>query len=580
MPRRGPDLRTHALAAAPVLAGLLLAGLAGPAVADERDAAAPRGPEELLPGVESPELAALRATEAELAEQRGLLREPPPAWMARLRQPDLPVRWNERVARLVDFFRRNPAGRSLAGAWLRRLAHHGDLVRRRLRAQGLPEDLVYVAMVESGFDPTARSPAGAVGMWQFVAPTAREYGLRIDHWVDERMDMVASTDAAARYLGDLKRRLGSWELALAAYNMGYGALLRAITRYNTNDFWTLAGLEAGLPYETVQYVTRILAMAVVGHNADRFGFTGLRDIAPLRLARVEVPGGVSLAPLARAAGMAREELARLNASLRRGRTPPGEEAWPLWLPASRETPFRERWAKMRPQVPALRTYAVRFGETLRDVAHRFRTTVARLRRLNDIPRGEAQRIGLGTVLVVPDVEPREPDPEDRPLVPVPADVQPPEGRQRVFYRVVAGNTLREVARVFGVTVRELTQWNHVDPRARLVPGMVLQLFVPAETDLRRARVWREGDVEVLVVEGERFHERVQQLAGRRRVRHTVRPGETLSGIARRYGLRVADLARINRISPRARLREGQQLVVYVEEERGSGATGSSRRRSR
>ncbi len=530
------------------------------------DALAPRPPESLLPGEESPELAALRALEAELAEQRGLSDAPPPAWMGRLRTPDLPVRWNARVGRLVNFFRRNRSGRSLASAWLRRLAHHGDLVRRRLRAAGLPEDLVYVAMVESGFDPLARSPAGAVGMWQFVAPTAREYGLRIDHWVDERRDIVASTDAAARYLGDLKRRLGSWELALAAYNMGYGAMLQSIRRYNTNDFWTLARLEAGLPYETTQYVTRILAMAVVGHNADRFGFEGLGGIAPLRLAAVEVPGGVSLRALARAAGMPLEELRRLNAALRRGRTPPGDARWTLWLPAHREEGFRTRWARMRPSLPALRTYAVRFGETLEAVARRFGTTTAKLRKLNEIPRDEAAQVGLGTVLLVPDVPPRPRSETERPLVPVPADVEGPEGHRRVFYRVVRGDSLAEVARFFGLAASDLLKWNHLDPRARLVPGMVLQLFVPPEVDLSRALVWKEGEVEALVVDGERFHERVQQLAGRRRIHHTVRKGETLSGIARRYGLRLADLARINRVSPREHLREGQRIVVYVREE--------------
>ncbi len=566
MPRPAPS-PTRRPTRGGLLATVLLLSPCGVGTVLHAEADRPLAPEApLLPGEESPELAALRALEAELAEQRGLVDSPPPPWMARLRVPDLPVHWNERVARLVDFFRRNTAGRSLASAWLRRLAHHGDLVRRRLRAAGVPEDLVYVAMVESGFDPRARSPAGAVGMWQFVAPTAREYGLRIDHWVDERRDIVASTDAAARYLGDLKRRLGSWELALAAYNMGYGALLKSIRRYNTNDFWALARLEAALPYETAQYVTRILAMAVVGHNADRFGFSGLEDIAPLRLVAVEVPGGVSLRALARAAGMPLEALHALNAALRRGRTPPGRDPWPLWLPAQREAEFRTRWARMRPNQPPLRSYVVRFGETLSEVARRFGTTVNKLRKLNEIPRGGEARVGFGTVLVVPDVPPRPRPESERPLVPVPADVSGPEGHRRVFYRVVPGDSLSEVARFFGLTVEDLLKWNHLDPRARLLPGLLLQIFVPPEVDLERALVWREGEVEVLVVDGERFHERLQQLAGRRRIRHTVRKGETLSGIARRYGLRLADLARINRISPRERLREGQHIIVYVQED--------------
>ncbi|MEO0325620.1 MAG: lytic transglycosylase domain-containing protein, partial [Myxococcota bacterium] len=260
-------------------------------------------------GEESPSLAALRAAEGELFERRppspaavdapslgfpeGLRARPREAAEAGaasvdspapptaeslglslddLRPTDLPVRWQAQVLRYLDYFKSDRRGRRLMRGWIQRSARYGAMIQRELRAAGQPEDLRCVAMAESGFDPTVRSRRGAAGMWQFVEGTGAEYGLTRDRWVDARLDPVASTRAAARFLGDLHQRFGSWELALAAYNMGYGALLRAIRKYNTNDYWTLAALEAGLPFETRIYVAKISACAVVMRNPERFGF--------------------------------------------------------------------------------------------------------------------------------------------------------------------------------------------------------------------------------------------------------------------------------------------------------------------
>ena len=195
--------------------------------------------------------------------------------------PDLPVRFHDRVVRYLEYFRDSRRGQSLMRAWLRRSSRYGGMITQTLEARGLPRDLRCVAMAESGFDPTVRSHRGALGMWQFVPRTGREYDLNSNRWFDERMDPIKSTDAAARMLGDLHRRFGSWELALAAYNMGYGALLRAIRKYNTNDYWVLADLEAGLPFETTIYVAKIMACSVVMRNTETFGFGELTRDPPL-----------------------------------------------------------------------------------------------------------------------------------------------------------------------------------------------------------------------------------------------------------------------------------------------------------
>jgi membrane-bound lytic murein transglycosylase D len=346
--------------------------------------------------------------------------------------------------------------------------------------------------------------------------------------------------------------------------MGYGALLRAIRKYNSNDYWTLCRLEAGLPFETGLYVAKIMAAAVMGRNAERFGFE-LASVEPLgEVTKVHVPGGTSLAVAARAAGVDRERLEELNPELRRGRTPPGADPYPLRLPTDSADGFAERFRRFRRDEPTYRSYAVHFGEQLADIAERFDTTEHRLRRINDLERGST--LHAGSTLLVPDTEPKA-ERRDEPLVvAVPAVPSPPAGRKRVFYEVVAGDRLDEIARFFSVPVDELTAWNDIDPDAELHSGMVLQLYVPPEVDLAEAKVLHPDDVQVLVVGSEEFYAQREAEKGRVRFRYTVRPGDTLSRIAYRFDLSVGDVARINQLARNSELVAGQELIIYAKRE--------------
>lgn len=484
-------------------------------------------------------------------------------WLEGLALPDMPLRYHDQVIRYLQYFREDTRGRALMRAWLRRSTRYGAMIEQTLEGEGLPRDLRCVAMAESGFDPTVRSHRGAVGMWQFVARTGNEYGLRQDRWLDERMDPVASTRAAARMLGDLHRRFGRWELALAAYNMGYGALLRAIRKYNTNDYWALAELEAGLPFETTVYVSKILACAVVMRNADTFGFGDVARDEAHEARDFLLPGGTTLAQVARAAGVDREVLASLNPHLRRGRVPPGAE-YAVHVPAEHADTFAARWTRQRPSEPQPTAYAMRFGETLDDVAYRFRTTSRELVALNAIEDDE--RLGLGTVLLVPAVPPRE-RPAEEPVVVVPDAPAPGGERERVFYRVSSGDQLDEIARFFRVGVDDLRRWNRVDPTAALHAGLVLQIHAPRSVDLSRAVVWRERQVRLLSLGSERFFDEYERAQGRVRFRYRVVEGDTVASIARRFGLSDGSLARINRFGRRTDLQPGQEVVVYAELER-------------
>lgn len=547
-------------------------------------------PPRYVEGEESEALEALRRAEEAMFERRqalvddraGLTRGIPDAltsevaasplydpgsatpWLEGLELPDLPIRWHAQVVRYLEYFRENPRGRSMMQAWIRRSTRYGPMIRDALERQELPTDLRCVAMAESGFDPTVRSRVGAVGMWQFVEGTGREYGLHADRWVDQRMDPVASTDAAARMLGDLHQRFRRWELALAAYNMGYGALLRSVRKYNTNDYWVLAELEAGLPFETTIYVAKIMACSVVMRNAVRFGFEEDTDPA-IEVESFEIEGGIGLGRLARAAGVDADLLGAINPHLRRGRTPPGRGRTSIHIPAGESERFARAWTRLRAQAPVHRAYVVRFGEDLDDVARRFRTRSVDLREMNGIESDEV--IGPGVALLVPAVEPREPELAEAPVVPVPAAHFAYPDRRRVFYRAHSGEDLRAIARFFEVDVDDLRRWNDIDPSARLHGGMFLQIFAPSSVDLSQAVVLDERAVRLTTVGTEEFFDEYEESIGRVRFRYRCREGDTMRSLSRRFGLSVGSIARINRFSRRADLVVGQEVVLYAERER-------------
>ncbi len=243
----------------------------------------------------------------------------------------LPLHVNERVELWVERFRtdQRPAFERL----LERQGLYADMIRRKLRERGMPEELLYMAMMESGLSARAVSGASAVGVWQFMGPTALQYGLRVDEWVDERQDPVRATDAALDYLGWLHERYGSWYLTAAAYNAGPGRIDRILRRHaegrrgDEDLYWDV--LEY-LPRETREYVPRLVAATLLAEDPDAHGFD-LEMAVPYRYDRVFVPGGTTLSRVARDLKADLRLMRDLNPHLLRGVTPPGE-TYPVRVP--------------------------------------------------------------------------------------------------------------------------------------------------------------------------------------------------------------------------------------------------------
>ncbi len=501
-------------------------------------------------------------------------------WLAQLKLPGFPVHWDERIIKYLEFYKNDPRGRNIMGAWLRDQGKYRSLILSQLRKAGLPEDLIYVCMIESSYDPGDYSRAGAAGLWQFMRHGGRVYGLRIDRWVDERYDPERSTEAVMDYWRDLYQRFGDWDLAMAAYNAGYAAVLRSIAKYNTNDFWQLLDYENALPWGSSIYVPKALAAAIVGHNRALFGYDDIKPAAELQWDDVNVGRSVSLTTVARAAGVSVDAVVELNPQLPRKRTPPGVRHYVVHVPRGTGELFRARFPRMREE-DSYDEYVVRHGERFEDIAAMFAISRTKLREINGIDH-ESEVEG-GDTLLVPRVseEQRQKnydkamdrlyagghpagEPGDKLIVAVPDAEQKVRGKKRVFYRVVTGDTQYGVARAFDVNRQKLAEWNGIDPEGYLHARMVLQLFVSPSFDAAKHGIALLDRKRLMVVtRGSPEHiEDAEARLGRRRVTYTARKRETLAEIGAHYGLSDWDLSRINRMPRSQTVEPGQQIVVY------------------
>jgi membrane-bound lytic murein transglycosylase D len=329
---------------------------------------------------------------------------------------DIPVVRNAPVERFIGIFTGRQQDRM--ALYLKRSGRYEGMIRAKLRERGMPEDLLYLSMIESGFNPTARSHASAVGLWQFIEDTGERYGLRVDGYVDERKHPEKSTDAALSYLGDLHDQFGSWYLAAAAYNTGEGRVARVMKQVTGRqkgrdaDFWRI---RSRLPSETREYVPLMVAAALIGKEPAKYGLGGVQRWMPLESDEVQVPAGTRLSLVAQAVGVSENELKRLNPHLVRAMTPPGNKAYAVRVPRGRteryaanfagvqkrasEQAAQERREEQRRLASSVRRHTVRNGESLWTIARRYDTTVKKVQAANRL--GSRNRIRPGQRLVIP-----------------------------------------------------------------------------------------------------------------------------------------------------------------------------------
>ena len=532
---------------------------------------------ELPPELRSP----VRTTRPRVARRPEEVRPDLP-WLKSLRTGDLPITWDARVIRYLEYYRDDPKGRALMTEWLREQGRFRPLILAALKRHGLPEDLLYVCMTESAYNPWDYSRTGASGLWQFMPAGGKVYGLNVDYWTDERNDPEKSTEAAMLHWRDLHDRFGNWDLAMAAYNAGHGAVLKAIAKYNSNDFWALIEFENGLPWASQIYVPKAQALAIVGHNREAFGYKSVVEAPVWDFDRVTVDRSVSLSVIAKAVSASEADIRWLNPELRRGRTPAGVKSYAVRIPRGKKEQFARTFPQLRGDWDGFDAYVMRHGERFEDVARTYGVPIKKLRELNGVD--EIAEVRGGTIIVVPrvdeatrtknrqeaeldlyqsDVAPGEPG--DPMIVAVPDKDRALAGRKRVFYRVVAGDTSEQVAAALGVSTADLRTWNAIEEGVALQARMVLVAFVKPDFDAAARHVALLDDARLMVVTaGSNEHlDLVEGRKGRKRERVVVKQGDTMESLGKPHNLNKYDMARINKRSYSKDLVPGEELILYV-----------------
>jgi membrane-bound lytic murein transglycosylase D len=383
---------------------------------------------------------------------------------------DVPIVLNESVEGHLEYFQTTI--RERFGMWLQRSKQYLPLMKDIFKQHELPEDLVFVALIESGFNPYAYSRAKAVGPWQFISGTGRRYGLKINEWIDERRDPVKSTDAAARYLKDLYAQFGSWPLALASYNAGEGRVARAIARTRSDDFWKIKQTRHLRP-ETRNYVPKFMAATIIAKNPEKYGFT-LTDAEPFHYDEAPIDSPTDLRVIAKAAAVDYEVIKQLNPELRQGVTPLYYANYRIKLPAGTRDTFIESFSNIPKEDRLIWIrHTVRQGETLSLLARRYGTTVQTLQEANHL--GHRTVLGIGASMLIP-----AKGATTATIAPASVEAQAaPQQQHRSTYRVRSGDTLWEIARQFGITIKQLQDWNRLSS-TKIRAGQRLILYLPGQ----------------------------------------------------------------------------------------------------
>jgi len=360
----------------------------------------------------------------------------------------IPMILNDSVENHLEYFKTR--GRDVFQQWLDRSSRYIPVMKDIFREKNLPEDLVYVAMIESGFNPYAVSWARAVGPWQFMPATGKMYGLKIDWWVDERKDPIKSTQAAAEHLKDLHNLFGSWSLALASYNAGAGKVQRAVLRTRSEDFWDLKASRY-IRKETKNYVPKYMAATIIAKNPAAYGFS-TNEVEPYKYDEVVIEESTDLRLIAKCAGCTYDEIKELNPAIRRWVTPPQFSSYVLRIPPGKKEAFLANYTAITPeQKIKWERHEVKRGETLAVLAKQYNTTPDAIRDINGLRK---DRITPGKHLLIPvDVNAKARDV---------SYLSPEQGgnkQQQILYRVRRGETLAKIARIHNVTVADIREWN-------------------------------------------------------------------------------------------------------------------------
>jgi len=467
---------------------------------------------------------------------------------------DLPLMMTDQVAGYINYF--SNRGRGTVEGALARSGRYEDMIRRILREEGVPQELIYLAQAESGFHPLAVSRAGARGMWQFMASRAKGYGLERSWWVDDRQDPEKATRAAAHHLKDLYNQFGDWYLAMAAYNSGPGRVQSAVKRTGYADFWELYRRNV-LPKETRNYVPIIVAVTIMAKNPAQYGLDSVVKEKPVPYDTVKINYPIDLRLAAECVDATAEDLLDLNPSLLRLTTPKfsdNDGEFELHLPAGTAAKFQTAVASIPSDKRVWwRYHKVQGGETLASIARTYHTTPRAIAEANDLESGgNSEALSPEARLIIPIAPGKEIDTSTY-------------AHATTHYKIRKGDTVESVSENFGVSARMLRVWNHLKGNS-LGGRRILYLHLPVTRSASETQVAARHSTGSHHPSS-RTHAGTQTATATRTttttpnavLHHRVKRGETLSSIATSYNTTVSVLKHDNRNI--AALRPGMILVV-------------------
>lgn len=481
---------------------------------------------------------------------------------------DVPLVQNRQVNRhLMYYTLKRP---EVMDRWLERSEKYFPMMKKIFQEEGVPTELIHLSMIESGLNPTARSWAAAVGMWQFIRATGSMYGLEVNWWVDERRDPEKATRAAARHLKDLYNIWGDWHLAMANYNISPRGLRRAIRAAGgVEDYWAAYNY---LPRETRGYVPGFIAATMIASNPVEFGFQKKYNASSYAYDVAEVDPMMPLDELAKAAGITTDELKEYNPELLRWATPPGSK-YALKLPVDTRETFLANYEQIpkeeRSQNVAMHT--VQRGETLGRIARKYGTSVRALYETNDnlsntiypgqkvvipLPQGTSQKLAVDRPTHQPRSQTSTRSRRSR--------ASAPSNTTAVSYKVKTGDTVGHIAEWYDVRAWQIRGWNNISNYIR--PGQTLTIYVPKGKENYYKRVNTLSQAEKQRIEREqRSGKDVTRLyasndSNSNSVVYQVQRNDTLSEIATSFGVSISHIQQLNNLQG-SRIYVGQTLRI-------------------
>ncbi len=454
---------------------------------------------------------------------------------------DFPVVSNKKVKMYLDLFQNSQ--REQFGRWLARSAMYRPMIEKELADAGLPKDLLYLAMIESGYNQRACSSAKAVGLWQFMQPTGKQYNLKVDKYVDERRDPLKSTRAAVTYLSDLYQEFNDWHLAVAAYNGGPGTIRNGLKMHNVDNFWDLAGKEY-LALETKRYVPKLIAALLIAKNPAKYGFTDVAYAAPLNPDTITVGPGMSLEAIALISNSTTKEIQSLNEELRLGKTPLNTAQYAVKIPEAKADLATRNLSRLQSVVRvSFNTHKVAKGDTLSKISNRYNVNKTTLLKANNL---RSSKLAYGRHLRIPY------NTISYQLLPAGSTGAKTAYKDNlVLHRVKKGDTLSRIADRYHVPQHMIVSWNGLKNSNSIRTGQQLSLYIdsPGKKEKSNALVSLATNKTIKSITP-KAHKNIQPQPQTNTPfeQYSVQNGDSLWTISRKFSASTAEIKKWNNLT--------------------------------